>query len=138
MHSYVEEQSQIAIEAAKSYVSEVNKQTLSAANAYTDQRFAIMGADLDNLRNQVDQRFRQQDRRIDRIGATGAAYAGLAANTSGLGGANNLGVGVGMQGGQQAIAVGYRRAIGNRASVSFAGAIAGSEHSASAGVGFSW
>ncbi|MGY0559575.1 YadA-like family protein [Luteimonas sp. A277] len=51
---------------------------------------------------------------------------------------NNIGVGVGSQGGEQALAIGYRRAIGNRASVSLGGALAGSEKSVSAGAGFSW
>ncbi|MEP6907258.1 MAG: YadA-like family protein [Pseudoxanthomonas sp.] len=47
-------------------------------------------------------------------------------------------MGIGSQGGEQALAVGYQRAIGNRASVSIAGAFSGNEKSVSAGAGFSW
>ncbi|MCW1777183.1 YadA-like family protein [Pantoea ananatis] len=39
---------------------------------------------------------------------------------------------------RRALAVGYQRAIGNRASVSLGGAFSGSEKSVSAGAGFSW
>ncbi len=108
------------------------------ANAYTDQQVARFSHGLDEFRMEMDDRFHTLDRRIDRMGATSAAYAGLAANTAGLGGANNIGVGIGSQGGQQALAIGYRRAIGARASVSLGGAIAGGESSVSAGAGFSW
>ena len=93
---------------------------------------------LDQVRSEMDYRFSRVDRRLDRLGAATAAYAGLAANTAGLAGANNIGVGVGAQGGEKALAVGYRRALGNRASVSLGGAIAGGEKSVSAGAGFSW
>jgi hypothetical protein len=47
-------------------------------------------------------------------------------------------VGIGTQGGEQAMAVGYQRAIGNRASVSLGAAFGGGEKSVSAGAGFSW
>jgi autotransporter adhesin len=77
------------------------------------------------------------DKRIDQIGAAGAAWAGLAQNTSGSG-ANSVGLGVGSQGSQQAIAVGYRRALGEHASFSFGGAASSGKASVSAGVGFNW
>ncbi|WP_267117722.1 YadA family autotransporter adhesin, partial [Xanthomonas sacchari] len=112
--------------------------TLSSANAYTDSRMAGWDDNLTKLRTDTDQRFQHLDRRIDRMGAVSAAYAGMAVNTSGLAGANRIGVGVGSQGGESALAVGYQRAIGNRASVSLGGAFSGSEKSVSAGAGFSW
>src|SRR5690606_26202621 len=112
--------------------------TLDPANAYTDARFSAWEDNFTALRSEVDERFRHQDRRIDRMGAMSGAYAGMALNTAGLAGRNRVGVGVGAQGGEQAIAVGYQRAIGARASVSLGGAISGGESSVSAGAGFSW
>src|SRR5690606_24932399 len=123
---------------ASAYADSGDIATLKSANTYTDQQIASYSHGLEQFRVEMDDRFYKVDRRIDRLGATSAAYAGLAANTAGLGGVNNIGVGIGSQGGQQALAIGYRRAIGNRASVSFGGAIAGGESSVSAGAGFSW
>jgi hypothetical protein len=123
---------------ANAYADSGDVATLKSANTYTDQQVASYNQGLDQFRGEMDDRFHKVDRRIDRLGATSAAYAGLAANTAGLGGVNNIGIGIGSQGGEQALAIGYRRAIGNRASVSFGGAIAGGESSVSAGAGFSW
>lgn len=126
---------------ANDYTDSTATETLSAANTYTDQRFAeITGLSdsFETFRNETDRRFQQQDRRIDKLSAMSGAYAGMAMNTSGLAGRNRVGVGVGAQGGEQALAVGYRRAIGNRASVSIAGAFSGDETSVSAGAGLSW
>lgn len=127
--------------AANDYTDNTATETLTAANTYTDQRFAeITGLSdsFESFRNETDRRFQQQDRRIDKLSAMSGAYAGMAMNTSGLAGRNRVGVGVGAQGGEQALAVGYQRAIGNRASVSIAGAFSGDEKSVSAGAGFSW
>ena len=129
------------LSAANEYTDNTATETLTSANAYTDQRFAeITGLSdsFESFRDQTDRRFQQQDRRIDKLSAMSGAYAGMAMNTSGLAGRNRVGVGVGAQGGEQALAVGYQRAIGNRASVSIAGAFSGDEKSVSAGAGFSW
>ena len=126
------------MQTANSYADTGDVATLQSANTYTDQQIARYSQGLEQFRADIDDRFYNVDRRIDRMGATSAAYAGLAANTAGLGGANNIGVGVGSQGGQQALAIGYRRAIGARASVSLGGAVSGGESSVSAGAGFSW
>lgn len=126
---------------ANTYTDNTATETLTSANAYTDQRFAEMTGlsdSFETFRNETDRRFQQQDRRIDKLSAMGGAYAGMAMNTAGLAGRNRIGVGVGAQGGEQALAVGYQRAVGNRASVSIAGAFSGDEKSVSAGAGFSW
>src|SRR3546814_4344346 len=80
--------------------------------------FAQFNSELDTFREDVDQRFRDQDRRIDNLAAMSGAYAGMAMNTAGLAGANRIGVGVGGQNGETALAVGYQRALGHRASIS--------------------
>jgi trimeric autotransporter adhesin len=126
---------------ANEYTDNTATETLTSANAYTDQRFAELtglSTDFEAFRGEVDDRFHQQDRRIDKMSSISGAYAGMAMNTSGLAGRNRIGVGVGAQGGERALAVGYQRAIGNRASVSIAGAFSGDEKSVSAGAGFSW
>ena len=129
------------LSAAQSHADAGDTRTLNAANAYTDTRFnelTRLSDSFEAYRGQVDQRFAQQDRRIDKLASISGAYAGMAMNTAGLAGQNRIGVGIGTQGGEQALAVGYQRAIGNRASVSIAGAFSGDEKSVSAGAGFSW
>ena len=126
---------------ARTYTDNTATETLTAANSYTDTRFAQLSGlsdSFETFRNETDRRFQQQDRRIDKLSAMSGAYAGMAMNTAGLAGRNRIGVGVGAQGGEQALAVGYQRVIGNRASVSIAGAFSGNETSVSAGAGFSW
>src|SRR3546814_1801939 len=59
--------------------------------------FAQFNSELDTFREDVDRRFRYQDRRIDKLAAMSGAYAGMAMNTAGLAGANRIGVGVGGQ-----------------------------------------
>ncbi|WP_202839730.1 YadA-like family protein [Luteimonas saliphila] len=123
---------------ANTYTDTVAVQTLQSANEYTDSRFAAWDAQLDSIQRGIDDRFHQQDRRIDRQGAMSGAFAGMAMNTAGLSGRNRVGVGVGAQGGEQALAVGYQRAVGDRASVSLGGAFSGGEKSVMGGAGFSW
>ncbi|MFC7520286.1 YadA family autotransporter adhesin [Xanthomonas populi] len=103
--------------------------SVATANAYTDNRIDSWDTTLTALRNETDRRFHSLDQRIDRMGAISGAYAGMAMNTAGPSGANRVGVGVGSQGGESALAVGYQRAFGNRASVSIGGAFAGNETS---------
>jgi len=63
----------------------------------------------------------------------------MALNTAGLAGANRVGVGVGIQGGESSLAVGYQRAFkSGRASISLGGAFSGSERSLGMGAGLSW
>src|SRR3546814_2967092 len=86
---------------ANGYTDTVAVQTLDAANTYTDAVFAQFNSELDTIREDVDRRFRDQDRRIDKLAAMSGAYAGMAMNTAGLAGANRIGVGVGGQNGER-------------------------------------
>lgn len=126
------------LSAAQSYADEGDARTLSAANTYTDHQVASINRSMDQFRDEVHTRFVQMDRRLDQVGAASAAFAGLAMNTAGLSGPNNIGVGFGSQGGEEAIAIGYRRAISPRASISIGGSAAGRQRSFTAGAGFSW
>ncbi|WP_369040353.1 ESPR-type extended signal peptide-containing protein [Stenotrophomonas maltophilia] len=91
-------------------------------------------------RDWSNRRFQAVDKRIDRMGAISAAYAGMALNTAGLSGDNRIGAGVGNQNGRSALAVGYQRILGEQKniSISLGGAFSGSDQSVSAGAGFSW
>ncbi len=94
----------------------------------------------EDARDYTDSRVNVLDRRIDRMAAISAAYAGMAQNTAGLSGDNRLGAGVGAQNGRAALAVGYQRILGEKknVSVSLGGAFSGNEKSVSAGAGMSW
>ncbi|WP_336163455.1 YadA C-terminal domain-containing protein [Acinetobacter ursingii] len=55
-----------------------------------------------------------------------------------LRGQNRIGVGAGLQGAEQAVAVGYQRMINENTSLSISGALSKEESSGGVGVGFSW
>jgi hypothetical protein len=113
--------------------------TLSTANGYTDTRVNALQDDFGAFQATVDQEFHQQDRRIDKIGAMGAAMSHMAMNAGGLDGQNRVGFGGGMQGGQGAFAIGFQHAFeGKHMSVSFGGAFANGESNVGVGGGFSW
>jgi autotransporter adhesin len=129
------------LSAANEYTDNTATETLTSANAYTDQRFAELTGlsdDFEAFRGQVDQRFNQQDRRIDRQGAMSSAMLNMATSTAGIRTRNRVGVGVGFQGGERALSVGYQRAVSERAAVTIGGAFSGKEKSAGVGVGFGW
>ncbi len=113
--------------------------TLTAAKSYTDNRInGLVGAGIDQFRGEVNRRFVQQDRRIDRMGAMSGAMSAAALNTAGLPGQNRVGVGFGNQNGRAAMAVSYQRLVRPNASVSLSGGFSGSERSIAVGAGFSW
>lgn len=124
-----------AIKAAKDYADTGHAATLDSARHYADQKFADFTLGLDQFRGEVDQRFRHTDRRIDRVGAMGAASTHMAMSASGAQGKGRLAAGVGYSGGQAALAVGYAAPIGGRVNVNFGGAFSGSEASAGFGIG---
>ncbi|WP_165967331.1 YadA-like family protein [Luteimonas aestuarii] len=120
---------------ASTYTDTVAVQTLQSANEYTDSRFAAWDAQLDSIQRGIDDRFHQQDRRIDRQGAMGSAMLNMAINAAGSQSARGrIAVGAGFQGSEQALSIGYGRKLGTRGSFSLGGAFSGSEKSA--GIGF--
>src|SRR5690606_38217346 len=78
-------------------------QTLSSANAYTDQQFAVWNDNFEAFRGDVERRFHDVDRRLDRQGAMGAAMLNMATSAAGIRTQNRVGVGVGFQGGESAL-----------------------------------
>ena len=85
----------------------------------------------------MDKRFAQTDQRIDRIGAMGAAMTQMAVNAAAGASPNGrIAIGVGGQGGQGAVSIGYGKRIGDRASFSAGASFASGESSVGAGFGF--
>ncbi|MCU4309858.1 YadA C-terminal domain-containing protein [Acinetobacter radioresistens] len=59
-------------------------------------------------------------------------------STAGLQGKNRVGVGAGLQGSEQAVAVGDQRIVDNNTSLSISGAFTRKESSAGVGADLSW
>ncbi|TDK33999.1 YadA-like family protein, partial [Luteimonas terrae] len=123
---------------ARAYADTTATQAVTSANTYTDQRFAAFNDTFESFKGDVDRRFYDTDRRIDRQGAMGAAMLNMATSAAGIRTQNRVGVGVGFQGGESALSLGYQRAISERATVTFGGALSGDEKSVGVGAGFGW
>lgn len=122
---------------ANAYTDTTAAQTLSSANAYTDGRFTELNDRFVQFQQQTELRFAHTDRRIDRQGAMGSAMLNMAINASGTQSrAGRVAVGVGWQGGESALSIGYGKRFGKTGSFSLGGAISHGEKSAGMGVGF--
>jgi hypothetical protein len=139
------------LEKTKDYVDQGDAGTLAHADAYANQGDArtlvqaedwthgyvdqAVGEALQEAKNYTDMRFNQINNRLDRLGASQAASTAMASNFTGD---NSIAAGVGLQGGRDALAVGYRHVTGGGVSFSLHGALAGDEHQVGAGIGASW
>ncbi|MGH8045246.1 MAG: YadA family autotransporter adhesin, partial [Stenotrophomonas sp.] len=112
--------------------------TLSRSKTYTDTMVGALSDRFDDYRGQVETRFAEQDRRMDRQGAMSAAMMNMATSAAGINTPNRVAAGVGFQGGETALSVGYQRAIGERATFSLGGAFSGDDKSIGMGAGFGW
>lgn len=111
---------------------------VASANSYTDGKMGALNDSFEGLRGEVDGRLRNMDRRIDRQGAMSAAMLNMATSAAGVRTDNRVGVGVGFQGGESALSVGYQRALSDRATVTLGGALSGDDASVGFGAGFGW
>src|SRR5690606_1271506 len=137
-HAYADAGATRTLNSANAYTDTTATQTLNSANAYTDQRFTVLNDDFNTLRAQVDHRFYEVDKRFDQMGAMSAAMLNMATSAAGVRTQNGIGVGVGYQGGESALTVGYQRAISDRATMTIGGAFSGDDTSVGSGVGFGW
>src|SRR3546814_3606431 len=78
---------------AKAYTDTTATQTLSSANAYTDAKFAAWDDTFAAFQGEIDHRLAEQDRRIDKQGAMGAAMLNMATSAAGTRTQNRVGVG---------------------------------------------
>ncbi|KHK55436.1 hypothetical protein PI87_13900 [Ralstonia sp. A12] len=110
----------------------VNVQQLKGETAKIQQS-------VDTLQSQVNQRFDQLDSRVNRVGAMNAAMTTMVASAAGLQTDNRIAIGTGLYRGQTALAVGYQRKVGSRATVTIGGSTAGgSEYNVGVGAGYGW
>jgi len=110
----------------------VNVQQLKSETAKVQQS-------VDTLQSQVNQRFDQLDSRVNRVGAMNAAMTTMVASAAGLQTDNRMAIGTGLYRGQTALAVGYQRKVGSRATVTIGGSTAGgSEYNVGIGAGYGW
>lgn len=119
-------------------LNEYTQQAIEASQNYTNSQVQVLSDSLDTFKGEVNARFNKQDIRISRVGAMSAAMSQMAFSTQGINTPNRVGVGIGTQGGQQAIAVGYSRSIKPNVNLSFGGSASGSEVSAGVGAGIGW
>ncbi|WP_337243465.1 ESPR-type extended signal peptide-containing protein [Luteimonas sp. gir] len=121
---------------AKAYADTTATQAVASSKAYTDQRLAAWGDQFDAYRGDVERRFSDVDRRMDRQGAMSAAMLNMATNAAGTQSPRGrVAVGAGFQSGEQALSIGYAKRVGERASFSLGGAFSGDEKSAGFGFG---
>jgi hypothetical protein len=139
-NQYTDQQTREALQSANTYADAQSTQTLSSAKAYTDQALAnyVTTDSFDQYQQQVNARFHDQDKRIDRISAMSTAMVQMAASAAGIDTPNRVGLGVGNSGGESALSIGYQRALGKKATITIGGSVSGSESSVGAGVGFGW
>jgi autotransporter adhesin len=123
-------------------MQEADAQVYANARQYVDLRVEqALGAPMaaiGELRTEVDARLGMQDLRIDRHGAMTAASMNMASSAAAVRTPNRVAVGGGVSGGEQALALGYQRAISDRAALTIGGAFSGSENSAGVGLSFGW
>ncbi|WP_112186613.1 ESPR-type extended signal peptide-containing protein [Ralstonia sp. GX3-BWBA] len=100
-----------------------------------DNKVADVQQGLGNVQNQVN----QVDTKVNRVGAMSAAMSTMMASAAGLQTDNRMAIGTGVYRGQAALAIGYQRKIGSRATVTIGGSTAGgSEYNVGVGAGFGW
>lgn len=134
-NTYTNTSNAATLSSANTYTDTKSAQAVTSANAYTDQRLAQFALDNYGLREELERRLRQQDRRIDRLGAMSSAMLNMAINAAGSQSPRGrIAAGAGFQGGERALSIGYGKRIGERASFSLGGAFSKGEKSA--GVGF--
>jgi hypothetical protein len=123
--------------ASKAYADTKSASTLGSANAYTDQKFAAWNDTFTQYQQQVDRRFAQTDKRIDQIGAMGSAMTHMAVNAAnGNSAKGRIAIGVGTQGSQGAVSIGYGKRLGDRGSFSLGASFSSGESSVGGGFGF--
>lgn len=119
----VNAQVQEALRTAKTYADAGDQQTLQQAKAYTDWRMSRL------------------DDRFSRTQALATAQTQMVATFAGADPShrNRMAAGVGMAGGHNALSVGYQHVSeGGHVAWNLGGAIAGSERTVGAGIGYSW
>lgn len=126
------------LQQSRGYADEQSKKTVTTAKTYTDTKFAAIDQSINNYQQRVERLLNDQNKRIDRTGAMGAAMLNMATSTAGLKTRNRIGFGAGIQGSENAVSIGYQLAIDVNATVTIGGAFSGEESSGGFGFGLGW
>ncbi|WP_240950625.1 YadA family autotransporter adhesin [Collimonas pratensis] len=123
-----------------SFGSPGNERQLTNVADGTAPTDAVNKRQLDGAIAGVNDRIDRLDTRVDEMGAMSSAQAQMAMSTAGLLGNNRLGVGIGAQNGQSALALGYQRVYGQGMRTLSVGGAASTRGTVSfgAGAGFAW
>lgn len=122
-------------ERAITNVAEGTNPTDAVNKAQMDRQIAGVQNSVGNLQNQVS----QIDSKVNRVGAMNAAMSTMMASAAGLQTDNRMAIGTGLYRGETALAVGYQRKVGSRATVTIGGSTAGGkEYNVGVGAGFGW
>ncbi|MBB6183649.1 YadA-like family protein [Oleiagrimonas soli] len=136
--SYADAGDAATLSAAQSYSNAQSTQTLSQANAYTDMRVQDITLDYSRFKDDVFQRIDRTNRHLNRSGAMSTAMAQMTASAAGGRTPNRVAVGVGFQGGQQAVSFGYQRNLGSRSTFTLGAAFSSGQSTAGFGVSTGW
>ncbi|ANH72726.1 hemagglutinin family protein [Ralstonia insidiosa] len=122
-------------ERAITNVAEGTNPTDAVNKAQMDRQIAGVQNSVGNLQNQVS----QIDSKVNRVGAMNAAMSTMIASAAGLQTDNRMAIGTGLYRGETALAIGYQRKVGSRATVTIGGSTAGGkEYNVGVGAGFGW
>ncbi len=117
-------------------ITENSKEAVNGGQLYSAQAKI---ADMQNSVNSLQSQVNQVDTKVNRVGAMSAAMSTMVASAAGLQTDNRMAIGTGVYRGQAALAIGYQRKIGSRATVTIGGSTAGgSEYNVGVGAGFGW
>ena len=125
-------------ERAITNVAEATQATDAVNKAQLDRVDAKV-ADVQNSIGSLQSQVSQVDTKVNRVGAMSAAMSTMVASAAGLQTDNRMAIGTGVYRGQAALAIGYQRKIGSRATVTIGGSTAGgSEYNVGIGAGYGW
>ena len=125
-------------ERAITNVAEATQATDAVNKAQLDRVDAKV-ADVQNSIGSLQSQVSQVDTKVNRVGAMSAAMSTMVASAAGLPTDNHMAIGTGVYRGQAALAIGYQRKIGSRATVTIGGSTAGgSEYNVGIGAGYGW
>ncbi|WNL48514.1 YadA-like family protein (plasmid) [Dyella sp. BiH032] len=108
---------------------------IKQAKAYSAQQFVDMQTGIDQFAQKVNDRFHAVDVSVARTGAMATAMSQMGTASAGASGSGRIAAGVGYQGGEKALAVGFATQLGDRVHVNFGGAVTSGARTIGGGIG---
>ncbi|MGO4504456.1 MULTISPECIES: ESPR-type extended signal peptide-containing protein [unclassified Dyella] len=119
-------------------MNQASSSATSSANSYTDQQVGNVAKQVAGMQQQMDDQFRNVNKRISGNNAMSTSMMTMAASLGGIETQNRFGAGTGFSNGSKAISVGYQRAISKRANITVGASVTGGDSSVGVGVGMGW